>query len=153
MENQQEFILQRHSGLTRAYFKAVDWQLTLPNVSDIMKNPSDYIDLMYHIALNHKGLNWKMYKFQLNPDNYQVFIYSIAFCIMNTKPTCAYSWQMNRNARKIITFASKNNIQLEEVEKSILNLGSKFFLCKDSNESKIFDIFQLVDELHNIYEV
>lgn len=153
MEKTTQYVTQKHSGLTRAYFKPVDWHMPLPSISDIMNNPDDYIELMYHIAMNHKGLNCFIYKYQLDHNTYPVFIYSLAFCAMNENPSIAYSWQMNKNARRIQKFIRENNIFLEFAEERILQICSDFPNWNSYRANRISEISSLIEQLHEIYEV
>lgn len=146
-----EFFITKKSGLTRAYFTPQDWRMPLPTIQKIINNPEQYIDLMQHIALNHKGLNWKFYKFQLSRQTYPIFIYSLAWCSKNLKPTLAYSWQFQKNANKLYRFLDKNHIVLTKHEEFLIDV------CKDLTSWAEYEITRqqlledIIDALNNYY--
>ena len=141
----------KRSDLTRAYYETVDWRVPLPSISDIMNNPDDYIGLMYHIAMNHKGLNWLIYKSQLNFDTYPIFIYSLAFCAMNENPTISYSWQMNKNARRVGKFIKENHIFLLPDETKLLAICSYFPSWTSTKAQRASEIGSIIEALHKNY--
>ena len=127
-------VTEKRSGLTRAYYETVDWRVPLPSISDIMNNPDDYIGLMYHIAMNHKGLNWLIYKSQLNFDTYPIFMYSLAFCAMNENPSISYSWQMNKNARRVGKFIKENQFDKFTHNKAIQKARESYRITSEQKE-------------------
>lgn len=145
-----EFITKK-SGLTRAYFTPQDWRVPLPTIKEIINDPEQYTGLMQHIALNHKGLNWKFYKFQLSRQTYPIFIYSLAWCSKNLKPTLAYSWQFQKNANKLYRFLEKNHIVLSNQEEFLVETCKNFVNWSDYEVNKKQFINSIIDGLNNYY--
>ena len=144
-----EVTFTKKSGLIRAYFTPKDWRLPLPNIKEILKYPEKYNDLMQHIALNHKGLNWKFYKFLLTKETYPIFIYSLVYCAKDLKPTEGYSWQIQKNANRTWHFMNKNHIFFNPKEIRILRLCQNFTNC--DKDKKNIAIEQIEHELNNYY--
>lgn len=115
-----------HSGLTRAYFTPCDWRMPLPKISDIMEDPDKHSSLLFHIGLNHKGLNWKIYHFQLSKDTFAIFMYALTYCMLHTNNSESYSWQIHKNARRVKKFIEKNDIPLTINEAEMLNIALNF---------------------------
>ncbi len=145
-----EFITKK-SGLTRAYFTPQDWQVPLPTIQEIINDPEQYTDLMQHIALNHKGLNWKFYKFQLSRQTYQIFIFSLAWCSKNLKPTLAYSWQFQKNANKLHSFLERNHIVLSNQEEFLVETCKNFVNWSDYEVNRKEFIKSIIDGLTILY--
>ena len=145
-----EFITKK-SGLTRAYYTPKDWRVPLPTIKEIINDPEHYTGLMQHIALNHKGLNWKFYKFQLSRQTYPIFIYSLAWCSKNLKPTLAYSWQFQKNANKLYRFLEKNHIVLSNQEEFLVETCKNFVNWSDYEVNKKQFINSIIDGLNNYY--
>ena len=145
-----EFITKK-SGLTRAYYTPKDWRVPLPTIQEIINDPEQYADLMQHIALNHKGLNWKFYKFQLSRQTYPIFIFSLAWCSKNLKPTLAYSWQFQKNANKLYRFLEKNHIVLSNQEEFLVETCKNFVNWSDYEVNKKQFINSIIDGLNNYY--
>ena len=124
----EDYVLmtRRVSGLGRIYVRPYNWQMPLPSLRSILLNKMQYRNLIFHIGLNHKGLNWRIYKYQLNKDTYPVFLYSLAVCMLNVEPTRVYSWQIESNARRIKRFVDNSNIKLPVGTSPILNIGVRF---------------------------
>lgn len=140
----------KHSGLTRAYFATADWR-ELPKILDIMQKPTEYTDLMYHIALNHKGLNWKIYKYQLTLENYPVFIYSLAFCAMNVNPTDGFAWQIQKNAKRVLKFLNKNNLTVSHDEDYVLDICAEFLSWEETEKQRDLRMSLALEDLSTIY--
>lgn len=115
-----------HSGLTRAYFTPSDWRVPLPKISNIMEDPDEYSSLLFHIGLNHKGLNWKMYRFTLTIDNYSIFLYALTYCMLHTNTSANYCWQMHKNAQRLEKFIARNDIPVSINEEQILEIALDF---------------------------
>ena len=148
-----DYVTKEHSGLTRAYYKTVDWGMPVPSISDIMNNPDYYIVLMYHISMNHKGLNWRIYRTQLNSDTYPVFMYSLAFCAMNENPCFSCSWQMNKNARRIRKFIKENAVSIDSYETKLLGICSNFPNWNEYKANRISEISSMIEHFHELYEI
>lgn len=115
-----------HSGLTRAYFTPCDWQMPLPDIEEIVEDPDSFSNLLFHIGLNHKGLNWKMYQFALSKDNYTVFMYALTYCMLHTNTSANYCWQIHKNARRLKNFIEKNDIPVSINEEQMLDIALDF---------------------------
>lgn len=145
-----EFITKK-SGLTRAYFTPQDWRVPLPTIKEIINDPEQYTGLMQHIALNHKGLNWKFYKFQLSRQTYPIFIYSLAWSARNLKPTLAYSWQFQKNANKLHSFLERNHIVLSNQEEFLVETCKNFVNWSDYEVNRKEFIKSIIDGLTILY--
>ena len=67
---------QKHSGLTRTYLPTFNLQEEIPKLGDIIEKTPIGTLFINHVALNHSGLNWKIFRHKLNPNNYESFIFA-----------------------------------------------------------------------------
>lgn len=147
----RKILITKKTGQTRFYYPPEDWRVPLPTIQEIINDPEQYIDLMQHIALNHKGLNWKFFKYQLNKNTYPVFLYSLAWCAQRLKPTLAYSWQFQKNANKLYRFLEKNHIVLTKHEDFLLETCKNFMNWSDYDVNRKTFIKSIIDGLTTIY--
>ena len=146
-----EFFITKKSGLTRAYFTPQDWRVPLPTIKEIINDPEQYADLMLHIALNHKGLNWKFFRYQLDKKTYPVFLYSLAWCAKDLQPTLSYSWQFEYNANRIYKFLVKNHITLNIQEDFLVSSSKNFTNWPENKANRQQFLTGIIDALNNYY--
>lgn len=115
-----------HSGLIRTYLPTFDLRDEVPEITDIMADTPNGRRFANHVALNHKGLNWKIFRFNMNSSNYKSFIFSLAFVASKSNPTNSTVWQLESNARRIEKNLLRKNINLTEDEKEILEICKYF---------------------------
>ena len=115
-----------HSGLTRTYLPTFNLREDIPEIKSIISNTPEGKRFANHIALNHKGLNWKIFRFNMNSSNYKSFIVSLALIASQSNPSHSTIWQLESNARRIEKNSLKKDIKLTDDEKEILEI-CKFF--------------------------
>ena len=115
-----------HSGLTRTYLPAFNLREDIPEIKDIVANTPEGKRFANHVALNHKGLNWKIFRFNMNSNNYKSFIFSLALIASKSSPYHSAIWQLESNARRLEKNLLKKDIKLSDNEKEILEI-CKFF--------------------------
>lgn len=115
-----------HSGLIRTYLPTFNLRDDVPEIADIVADAPNGKRFANHVALNHKGLNWKIFRFNMNSSNYKSFIFSLAFVASKYSPTDSTIWQLESNARRIEKNLLRKNINLTEDEKEILEICKSF---------------------------
>ena len=125
-----------HSGITRTYLPTFNLQSDIPTLEDIIgKTPTGEL-FTNHVALNHKGLNWKVFRYKLNSDNYRSFLLAFAFIARISNPCYSEIWQFESNARRLEKALVKNNINLSKCEDDLLKI------CKDFSDWKLTRAFR-----------
>lgn len=118
-------ISEKVSGLVRLYLEPFPLTARVPTVRQLIRNPKKHICFIEHVVQNHKGLNWKCYRYKVTASNYKSFIYAFAYkmaCI-NLNST---SWQLESNARRLNKALKRANISLSHCEKEVINMGLHF---------------------------
>lgn len=109
------------SGKIRHYYKPLSMNYTIKPLKNFMLSPEYYKNFINHVVLNHKGLNWKTYRYKLTQNNYKTFIYAFAFTICSYKPTSPAAWQLETNARQLRKSIFRNRILLTVTERNLID--------------------------------
>lgn len=122
-------MVQEHSGIIRTYLPTFNLLSDIPTLEDIIgKTPTGEL-FTNHVALNHKGLNWKIFRYKLNPSNYKSFILAFAI-IAKVKISEPYYlrgiWQFESNARRLEKALIKNNIKLTKCENNLIQICKSY---------------------------
>ena len=128
-------------GLTRLYLKPYPLDKPVPEVSELIKNPDleEHFHFLVHVTQNHKGLNWKIYRYKLTTDNYKSFIYAFAHQMAYLNTCHTTSWQVESSARRLYKALRKAKISLSEKEWEILEraLFFKSWTLMDGKRKKV----------------
>ena len=116
----------KHSGLTRTYLPTFGLREQIPEVKDIIANTPTGKKFANHVALNHKGLNWKIFRFNMNSSNYKSFVFSLAIIASKSTPSHSAIWQLESNARRLQKNLIKKNIKLTAEEQEIIEICKNF---------------------------
>lgn len=122
---------QKHSGLTRTYLPTFNLQEEIPKLGDIIEKTPIGTLFINHVALNHSGLNWKIFRHKLNPNNYESFIFAFALIAKDSNPCYSGIWQFESNARKLEKALIKNNIKLTKCEYDLIQRCKNFSKWSD----------------------
>lgn len=114
-------MIQKHSGLTRTYLPTFSLDMAVPSVQEIDSNTEVSKLFVDHVTKNHKGLNWKIFRYTLNPTNYKSFVYAFAITALNSNPCYITTWQFVSNAKRMRKSILRNNIVLSKTETNLLN--------------------------------
>lgn len=112
------------SGLCRLYLPTYPLNKEIPSLESIARGQEK--EFVNHVVLNHKGLNWKIYRYQLNAENYKAFFFAFVLGLKQTKPFCSTSWLVDSNARRLEKAIRRNGIKLTKDEERFLEVCKKF---------------------------
>ena len=118
------------SGLCRLYLPTYPLNKEIPSLESIARGQEK--EFVNHVVLNHKGLNWKIYRYQLNAENYKSFFFAFIVVLKQIKPFCSTSWLVDSNARRLEKALHRNGIQLTNEEEKFLTTCKNFSKWKDT---------------------
>jgi len=119
-------MIQEHSGIKRIYLPTFNLQEEIPKLEDIVEKTPIGTLFINHVALNHKGLNWKIFRYKLNSNNYQSFIFAFALIANDSKSHYSGIWQFESNARRLEKALIRNNIKLSKCEYDLIQYWKNF---------------------------
>lgn len=141
----------KHSGIMRTYLPPFSLSVNIPSIQEIdSKSDLGYL-FVNHITQNHKGLNWKIYRYKLNSNNYKSFIYAFALTAINLNPTSNTSWQFVSNAKRLSKAIQKNHIILSNTEEKLIKNCIDFQINKEIKRFRIQKYDEIITELKNEY--
>lgn len=141
----------RHSGITREYLQTFSLSAELPSIEEVIKDTPNCLVFIEHVTRNHQGLNWKIYRHKLSPENVSCFIYAFAYTAKSLNPSWSHSWQFEANARRLQKEIIRKNIKLSECEQQLLNLCKNFTKgapIKSIREKKITATLENLKQLY-----
>ena len=141
----------RHSGITREYLPTFSLSAKLPSIEEVIKDTPNCLVFIEHVTRNHRGLNWKIYRHKLSPENVNCFIYAFAYTAKSLNPSNSSSWQFEANARRLQKEIVRKNIKLSDCEQQLLNLCKNFKECapiKAIREKEITDTLESLEQLY-----
>ena len=143
-------LLKTVGGKTRMYLPTFDLQMSIPSVGTLIESPDEKIVkiFMQHVVLNHKGLNWKIYRYYLNRKNYKSFLYSFAYICKDFSTTHSAAWQVESNARRLQKALSRNKISLSLTEKELLSIALSFTSWKDKSSVRESRLNLIIEKLY-----
>lgn len=122
----RDFWAEEKGGLTRYYLKPFPLEAEIPDVTLLIKQPQKHLSFMKHVFYNHKGLNWKIFRYGLNQSNYKSFLYAFAYRMPHFPPTHSAGWQIEANARRLKKALKRVGICLSDYENEILDICLNF---------------------------
>lgn len=109
-----------HSGLTRIYLPTFSLNVNVPSVLEIDSKSEIGKLFTDHVTKNHKGLNWKIFRYTLNPANYKSFMYAFALTAFDSNPATSTVWQFSSCARRLKRAIERNGIVLSKTESDLI---------------------------------
>lgn len=142
-------IIVEKSGTSRMYLQTFDLKMTIPSVEALIQSPDDEVVkiFMQHVVLNHKGLNWKIFRHYLNDENYKSFIYAFAYICKDFPTSYSTSWQIESNARRLAKAVERNKISLTKVEADLIHFCESFKYCCYTNSAREEHLSKVLREL------
>ena len=120
------FLIVEKGGLTRYYIKPFPLEDKIPEVDMLIKQPLHHLDFIKHVFYNHRGLNWKIFRYELNQANYKSFLYAFAYKMAHLPPSNSTSWQVESNARRLKKAIERAKLSLSDYETEILDICLNF---------------------------
>lgn len=142
----------KHSGLTRTYLPTFNLNVAIPSILEIQAATNLSVIFTNHITMNHKGLNWKIYRYNLTSKNYKAFLYAFSMKLLeNISPSSTTTWQFSANAKRLSKSIKKNNIVLSEAESELLTYCILYTSILDNKNSRNIKHIELLKKLSNEY--
>ena len=120
------FLIVEKGGLTRYYVEPFPLEGEIPKVEMLITQPLQHLDFVKHVFYNHKGLNWKIFRYGLNQSNYKSFLYAFAYRMAHLPPAHSTAWQVESNARRLKKAIKRVGISLSDYENEILDICLNF---------------------------
>ena len=144
-------MIKKHSGLTRTYLPTFDLSVNVPSVQEIDSKTEIGKLFTDHVTKNHKGLNWKIFRYNLNQDNYKSFMYAFALTALDSNPSHSTVWQFSSSARRMQNAILRNGIILSKPESDLLQSCIQYSVSKDMKKYREAKYGKIIEDLKKQY--